>query len=32
LRFLSHEVGLPRDRLLYFGESLGAAVVTELAT
>jgi uncharacterized protein len=32
LRFLSDEVGLPRDRLLYFGESLGAAVVTELAT
>jgi fermentation-respiration switch protein FrsA (DUF1100 family) len=32
LRFLNDEVGLPRDRLLYFGESLGAAVVTELAT
>jgi fermentation-respiration switch protein FrsA (DUF1100 family) len=32
LRFLNNEVGLPRDRLLYFGESLGAAVVTELAT
>jgi uncharacterized protein len=32
LRFLTNEVGLPRDRLLYFGESLGAAVVTELAT
>jgi fermentation-respiration switch protein FrsA (DUF1100 family) len=32
LRFLTAEVGLPRDRLLYFGESLGAAVVTELAT
>jgi fermentation-respiration switch protein FrsA (DUF1100 family) len=31
LRFLSDEVALPRDRLLYFGESLGAAVVTELA-
>jgi fermentation-respiration switch protein FrsA (DUF1100 family) len=24
--------GIPADRLLYFGESLGAAVVTELAT
>ena len=32
LRFLNNEVGLPRDRLLYLGESLGAAVVTELAT
>jgi uncharacterized protein len=32
LRFLNDEVGLPRDRLVYFGESLGAAVVTELAT
>jgi uncharacterized protein len=32
LRFLDDELGLPRDRLLYFGESLGAAVVTELAT
>jgi fermentation-respiration switch protein FrsA (DUF1100 family) len=32
LRFLTDEVGLPLDRLLYFGESLGAAVVTELAT
>jgi fermentation-respiration switch protein FrsA (DUF1100 family) len=32
LRFLTNEIGLPRDRLLYFGESLGAAVVTELAT
>jgi uncharacterized protein len=32
LRFLTEEVGLPRNRLLYFGESLGAAVVTELAT
>jgi uncharacterized protein len=32
LRFLTDEVGLPRDRLVYFGESLGAAVVTELAT
>jgi uncharacterized protein len=26
------EAGVPADRLLYFGESLGAAVVTELAT
>jgi alpha-beta hydrolase superfamily lysophospholipase len=32
LRFLTDELGLPRDRILYFGESLGAAVVTELAT
>jgi uncharacterized protein len=32
LRFLTDEVQLPRDRLLYYGESLGAAVVTELAT
>jgi len=32
LRFLGDEVGLARDRLVYFGESLGAAVVTELAT
>jgi uncharacterized protein len=31
-RFLTDELGLPRDRLLYCGESLGAAVVTELAT
>jgi pimeloyl-ACP methyl ester carboxylesterase len=31
LRFLTDEVGLPLDRLLYFGESLGSAVVTELA-
>jgi fermentation-respiration switch protein FrsA (DUF1100 family) len=30
--FLLHEAGVPADRLLYFGESLGAAVVTELAT
>jgi pimeloyl-ACP methyl ester carboxylesterase len=28
---LVDEVGVPPDRLLYFGESLGAAVVTELA-
>ena len=26
------DAGVPPDRLLYFGESLGAAVVTELAT
>jgi uncharacterized protein len=31
LRFLGDEAGLPRDRLVYYGESLGAAVVTELA-
>lgn len=31
-RFLVEEAGVPPDRLLYFGESLGAAVVTELAT
>lgn len=31
-RFLVEEAGVPLDRLLYFGESLGAAVVTELAT
>jgi pimeloyl-ACP methyl ester carboxylesterase len=30
-RFLT-EQGVPDERLLYFGESLGAAVVTELAT
>jgi uncharacterized protein len=30
--FLLEEAGVPGDRLLYFGESLGAAVVTELAT
>jgi fermentation-respiration switch protein FrsA (DUF1100 family) len=29
--FLLGEGGVPADRLLYFGESLGAAVVTELA-
>lgn len=32
LRFLRDQAGYPPDRLLYFGESLGAAVVTELAT
>lgn len=31
-RFLVEEAGVPPDRLLYLGESLGAAVVTELAT
>jgi len=30
--FLLEEAGVPADRLLYFGESLGSAVVTELAT
>jgi len=30
--FLLREAHVPPDRLLYFGESLGAAVVTELAT
>jgi fermentation-respiration switch protein FrsA (DUF1100 family) len=31
-RFLAHDAGVPEDRLLYYGESLGAAVVVELAT
>jgi fermentation-respiration switch protein FrsA (DUF1100 family) len=31
-RFLLDVARVPDDRLLYFGESLGAAVVTELAT
>ncbi|MBA2769987.1 MAG: alpha/beta fold hydrolase [Sporichthyaceae bacterium] len=31
-RFLVEEVGIGPERLVYFGESLGAAVVTELAT
>jgi fermentation-respiration switch protein FrsA (DUF1100 family) len=30
--FLVEDAGVAGDRLLYFGESLGAAVVTELAT
>jgi alpha-beta hydrolase superfamily lysophospholipase len=30
--FLLKDAGVPPERLLYFGESLGAAVVTELAT
>ncbi len=32
LRFLGNDAGLPLDRLLYYGESLGSAVVAELAT
>ena len=32
LRGLTNEVGILRERTIYFGESLGAAVVTELAT
>ena len=31
-RFLVDEAGVPPHRLLYYGESLGAAVVAELAT
>jgi fermentation-respiration switch protein FrsA (DUF1100 family) len=31
-RFLIEQAGFSSDRLIYFGESLGAAVVTELAT
>lgn len=31
-RFLAEEAGVPEERLLYYGESLGTAVVTELAT
>lgn len=31
-RFLIENQSVPDDRLIYFGESLGAAVVTELAT
>jgi fermentation-respiration switch protein FrsA (DUF1100 family) len=30
--FLVEEAGVPEERLVYFGESLGCAVVTELAT
>jgi fermentation-respiration switch protein FrsA (DUF1100 family) len=30
--FLLEQAGVPTDRLIYFGESLGCAVVTELAT
>jgi pimeloyl-ACP methyl ester carboxylesterase len=31
-RFLTEGLQVPAERLIYFGESLGAAVVTELAT
>lgn len=31
-RFLVDEADVPSDRIIYFGESLGAAVVTELAS
>jgi fermentation-respiration switch protein FrsA (DUF1100 family) len=31
-RHLVEEVGVPADRIVYLGESLGAALVTELAT
>jgi len=31
-RYLVDELGVPPGRILYYGESLGAAVVTELAT
>lgn len=31
-RYLAEQAGIPPHRQLYFGESLGAAVVTELAT
>jgi uncharacterized protein len=31
-RFLTDEAAVPPDRILYYGESLGSAVVTELAT
>jgi alpha-beta hydrolase superfamily lysophospholipase len=31
-RFLTHQEGIPPEQLIYFGESLGAAVVAELAT
>ncbi|MQA10670.1 MAG: alpha/beta fold hydrolase [Pseudonocardiaceae bacterium] len=30
--YLVDDVGVPRDQLVYYGESLGAGVVTELAT
>jgi fermentation-respiration switch protein FrsA (DUF1100 family) len=32
LAYLEHETRVPSHRILYYGESLGAAVVTELAT
>jgi uncharacterized protein len=31
-RFLVEQAGIPPDRVIYYGESLGAAVVTRLAT
>ena len=31
-RFLLEDAGFPRERILYYGESLGSAVVTALAT
>lgn len=31
-RFLITQAGIPQERLIYFGESLGCAVVAELAT
>jgi uncharacterized protein len=31
-RFLTEDLQVPREQLIYFGESLGSAVVTELAT
>jgi hypothetical protein len=31
-RYLTGAAGIPADRIIYLGESLGAAVVTELAT
>lgn len=31
-RFLTEDAGIAADRLLYYGESLGAAVITDLAT
>jgi uncharacterized protein len=31
-RYLVQDLGVPSERIVYYGESLGAAVVTELAT
>jgi len=31
-RYLVHDLGVPPEQIVYYGESLGAAVVTELAT
>jgi pimeloyl-ACP methyl ester carboxylesterase len=31
-RYLTQDAGVPAERIVYYGESLGAAVVTELAT